>query len=230
VVTGTGRCGTVYMARLLTSVGIPCGHESIFDWHGPNWATRRLNGEEPIECSCVSTMRFDNGSWTPIPNWVDAKEIVAESSYMAAPFLKDILKDVPVIHVVRNPIKVINSFCNYLGYFQSSTPSNTYEQFIYRHIPSLREDMSPYDRAAVYYAGWNAIISRTTKSFFRLEDGPDSILKMLGKDGDHFDDRAINTQKKPMEKFSMGQLSEYANGLVRNVGEAYGYDLDKLVI
>ena len=30
LVTGTGRCGTVYMAELLTSLGIPCGHESLF--------------------------------------------------------------------------------------------------------------------------------------------------------------------------------------------------------
>ena len=28
--TGTGRCGTAYMSKLLTSVGIPCGHESLF--------------------------------------------------------------------------------------------------------------------------------------------------------------------------------------------------------
>ena len=34
LVTGTGRSGTVYMARLLTSLGIPCSHEMIFDYRG----------------------------------------------------------------------------------------------------------------------------------------------------------------------------------------------------
>jgi hypothetical protein len=30
LVAGTGRCGTVYMARLLTSLGINCLHEGVF--------------------------------------------------------------------------------------------------------------------------------------------------------------------------------------------------------
>lgn len=30
IVTGTGRCGTNYMANVLTSAGIPCGRESVF--------------------------------------------------------------------------------------------------------------------------------------------------------------------------------------------------------
>jgi len=30
LVTGTGRCGTGYAAELLTSAGIPCGHEDVY--------------------------------------------------------------------------------------------------------------------------------------------------------------------------------------------------------
>lgn len=35
VVTGTGRCGTGFMSKLLTSAGVPCGHEAIFGPGGP---------------------------------------------------------------------------------------------------------------------------------------------------------------------------------------------------
>lgn len=34
VVTGSGRCGTKYMSRLLTSAGAPCGHEQVFNAGG----------------------------------------------------------------------------------------------------------------------------------------------------------------------------------------------------
>ena len=34
IATGTGRCGTRYVSRVLSEVGIPCGHESIFQPKG----------------------------------------------------------------------------------------------------------------------------------------------------------------------------------------------------
>jgi len=107
LVTGTGRCGTVYMARLLTLAGIPCGHESIFDWKGITWAKRRLAGEVPLELSSISTIRLENGRWSPEPEWLtDVEAIEAESSYMAAPFLEEsFLSETKVIHLVRHPIK-----------------------------------------------------------------------------------------------------------------------------
>lgn len=38
VVTGTGRCGTGYMAKLLTAMGVPCGHEMVYKPDGPEWS------------------------------------------------------------------------------------------------------------------------------------------------------------------------------------------------
>lgn len=34
LVTGTGRCGTGYTAKLLTAAGVPCGHEEVFTPQG----------------------------------------------------------------------------------------------------------------------------------------------------------------------------------------------------
>jgi hypothetical protein len=34
VVVGTGRCGTGYVAELLTQLSIRCGHERIYSWRG----------------------------------------------------------------------------------------------------------------------------------------------------------------------------------------------------
>jgi hypothetical protein len=33
VVTGSGRCGTKWMSKALTSAGVPCGHESVFGFN-----------------------------------------------------------------------------------------------------------------------------------------------------------------------------------------------------
>ena len=120
LVTGTGKCGTVFMARFLTSLGIPCGHESIFDWKGYKWAEKRLANKERIELSNTSKSSYHPQAVpgqriVQLEKWIDINELEAESSYMAAPFLgRDILKDVTIIHIVRNPIKVVNSFCNYI--------------------------------------------------------------------------------------------------------------------
>lgn len=37
VVTGSGRCGTTWMSRALTRVGIPAGHEEVFNPWSPDW-------------------------------------------------------------------------------------------------------------------------------------------------------------------------------------------------
>jgi hypothetical protein len=44
VITGTGRCGTVFTARLLTNVGVPCGHEDVFTKKGVRHL-RHLEGD-----------------------------------------------------------------------------------------------------------------------------------------------------------------------------------------
>lgn len=42
VVTGTGRCGTRYLAYVLSASGVTCGHEEVFTPDGPGmWAGRR---------------------------------------------------------------------------------------------------------------------------------------------------------------------------------------------
>lgn len=211
IVTGTGRSGTVYMARLLTSVGVLCGHETIFDYAGIDAARRRLTGELSLNLSVCSTVKFDpltktheNISWHP-----DVNNIVADSSYMAAPFLEDdIVSDAEIIHVVRDPIKVINSFCNSLNYFSDVNSSDSYERFIYGVFPELKSHMPQYDRAALYYLLWNKMIEQSAvKFFFRVEDDSVDVLKFLklDKNMQHYND----TQTNVFEKIKEDTLCSY---------------------
>jgi hypothetical protein len=81
VVVGTGYCGTKYAAELLSSVGILCGHESLF-------LPRGLVAEH--------VRRKD---------W---RELRAESSAFAGPYLHTpMLRGAVIIHLVRHPILVL---------------------------------------------------------------------------------------------------------------------------
>ena len=228
IVTGTGRCGTVYAAKFLTSLGIPCGHETIFNWQGLEFAKKRLNKEYPRHLSGASKTTFNFGNPVHGDDWVDVDVIEAESSYMAAPYLdSDILKDVKIIHFVRHPSRVINSFCNFLGYFSKSSFTNIYERFIYSKFPVLQHEMSQYDRAALYYILWNKQIK--SHFFQRLEDPKDDLMDFLGSKSDHFfDQKNANTFAKPSKKFQLCNLEnkKIKSNLI-DLGLEYGYDMNE---
>lgn len=231
LITGTGRCGTVFMAQLFTLAGIPCGHESIFDWKGVTWAKKRIAGEVPLELSNISTIRMENGTWSPVPEWLpDVESIQAESSYMAAPFLAEpFLRDTKVIHVVRHPIRVIHSFCNSLEYFAHVHGTNSYEQNIYRRFPELKEDIPRYDRAALYYVRWNQMIQDHKPDLFvRLEDDLSLLFEFIGKDKVKPEDVRPNAWNKPI-KYRFSSVTQIESDEVRKqlveAGEKYGYQM-----
>ena len=224
IVTGTGRCGTVFLARWLTSLGMPCGHESIYDYRGLEAAKRRLSGEEKVCLSfCSTTKRDEEGKWHSIPEWLkDLNDIVADSSYMAAPHLEHI--ECPILHVVRHPSKVINSFCNYIDYFTSHEPQNVYEQFIYKTLPELTHEMPQYDRAALYYVLWNRMIEPYAGLRWDIEGNPNVVMNWLGIKGEVFEDKSINTFKKPAKRFAIRdiQSNDIKNQLIE-ICRSYNY-------
>ena len=164
-VVGTGRCGTVFFAKLLTAIGLPCGHERIFGPDGLEGALKfnHQNSEVAINSGLSNKNNF----------------FVAESSYMAVPFLEhSLLSDATIIHAVRNPIKVILSFHNKLQYWHSAYP-NRWESFIENHV---NLNGSSLDKCCSYVVQWNRKIEEAKKRKYhrvRLEDGIDELLKFL---------------------------------------------------
>lgn len=234
LVTGTGRSGTVYMARLLTSVGIPCGHEAVFNWEGFDEAKRRLDGESPLDPSYASQTKWQDGKWVPLEKWMPpVEQIVADSSYLSAPWLhSELLEGVHVIHTVRNPIDVVQSFVNYIGYFHSEEPTNKYEDFIYKFIPELKIKMNKYERAALYWVNWNQMIEFAKPEFRnRVEDGPQSVLMHLNIMCEPFikpfSDNTVNSYKKSVtEQFGLHHLNSriIRDGLILKAS-SYGYKI-----
>lgn len=217
------------MARFLTSLGIPCGHESIFDWNGLEIALRRLQGQEPKVLSVISQENCH------APEWVDPESIEAESSYMAAPYLDhDVLRKTVIIHLVRHPVKVVNSFCNYHGYFQDPKQyKEDWEGFIYSHLPDLTDpSLTHYDRACLYYVLWNEMIEHKLafRGFFfhRIENDPSQVADFLDMTmpPTAFNDNSINTLKKACKPFDVRLISsQEIKKRFMDIGERYGYNM-----
>jgi hypothetical protein len=190
LVVGTGRCGSVYAAKLLSSVGLPCTHEAIFQHDGLDACLDRLSGKTPLEVSFISKLASLADESRGV-NWFKDDEkyrIVAESSYMAAPYLDHpSLANVSIIHIVRHPLKVINSFVAGFEYFNDwcllMKDFEEYHKFIYGHVPELYNRMSPVVRCALYWIRWNQMIEEKSKGhryfLYRVEHDPSKLFSFL---------------------------------------------------
>lgn len=197
IVTGTGRCGTVYIAKLLSSLGYPCGHETIFQCDGMTYNKARMENSTELPTLTVSPiakLASEDDEKNGFIWYGNNRELVADASYMAAPFIdKECFRGVGVIHTIRNPLKVINSFVVGMKYFQEDNLSEEWEdvtysvrdyhKFIYKYIPELNKPMHPATRAALYYIKWNQMIETKSenKEYFlhRVEDKLDKLFEFL---------------------------------------------------
>lgn len=239
LITGTGRCGTVYCAKFLTAAGIPCGHEAVFDYQGFAVALKRLNGDAPLALSDASQMRVHpDGSITRLATYVDLEQLRADSSYLAAPFLDhERLKDTQVIHVVRHPVSVIQSFCFYLDYFQGHMPhpandiTRRYEFFIYTALPELMNyDLSVVERCALYYVKWNRLIHDKLRNrshlFLKIEDASVKLGDYLGRSAPSVQKDENTFYKKTARKFTLADIqSKYVLDELTSYAKEIGYTL-----
>lgn len=206
IVTGTGRCGTLFMANLLTSMGHPCTHEAVFTTEGWEHAWNVINGFKPAINSRIS--RGDNLSDYEMDS-------VAESSYMAAPFLARM--SVKVIHVVRSPLKVISSLVgDGFRQFSESWPTDfeddphhfDYERFIYENLPELAGESNQIDRACLFYVRWNEMIEASGRVdlFHRIEDGPAKVKQYFNFGGECYGNTKCNSAEDQSRKWSPSQI------------------------
>ena len=157
-------------------------------------------------------------------------DIVADSSYMAAPFLEK-FPDTKVIHIVRNPMMVVKSFLGF-GYFTQPFPANPinngdhikYEEFMYSHLPELTEEMPQIDRACLYWANWNELIEGSGRVEYRhrIEDSVDGLSNFLGSQGTYRNTKCNSFGDGIKWRLSNIQ-SNHVKQRLRDVAKRYGY-------
>lgn len=238
LVVGTGRCGTVFLAKLLSSVGIPCGHETFFQCDDLAFERLKDSPELPsLNVSWIARCASEQDEQEGKLWFGEKRKLEADSSYMAAPFLDNpALDQTAIIHVVRHPLKVINSFIEGWNYFtpqEDKTESfwhsaAEYHQFIYQHVPELNSDLTPIDKAAFFYVRWNEMIARKSmgKRYLRqrIEDNLENLFVFLDTKPVSWYNKVANKSGAVDKITSFDQIS---NEKIRKdlvwMAEKYGY-------
>ena len=156
LVTGCGRSGTRYVADLFTAIGVPCGWERILNpMKAPEHRARDYK-------YCLHKLG-----------------IYGDSNWLAVPYMKRIPRDVRVIHLVRDPLKVIRSFL-YLRFFGDDHIHCGYQGdrchtiLPSTHVRGLDAYPSAIERCMAYWVGWNRLCEHWAAEFecvrVRLED------------------------------------------------------------
>uniref|UniRef100_A0A6M3M7S3 Putative sulfotransferase domain contining protein n=1 Tax=viral metagenome TaxID=1070528 RepID=A0A6M3M7S3_9ZZZZ len=207
---GTGRCGTRYVAKLLSSAGLLCGHEYFFSYPGLVEARRRLGQER--------------------------NAYVGDASWLAVPLLESPeLRDALVVHIVRHPKAVIESM---LRVPPGLAPP--YDAYLRRHLPIMWAYDEEIDRDALRYVGWNRWIERLCADGrpyvrYRVEDGPMALFELmqevgavnkLPNEGDLFSNTKCNTKGAEREHVEADPdaINFMLRVQLREVTQEYGYD------
>lgn len=159
LVTGSGRCGTGFVAKLLTSAGCRCTHEQIFNPNGWDHAVEQMR------------MMDEHPEW----KWR------GESSWCAAVYLdRPALRDVTVVHLVRHPKQVLDS-C--LRRYKFNHPYyGPYYHWLAKHLPGLDEQDTPEGKAAYRYLRLNELVEKRADIFHQVEHDPKELLAKLDID------------------------------------------------
>ena len=236
LVTGLPKGATTYMCRLLTSLNIMCGHESIFKTQGLEHAKKIINGEIQPTTSYCSLVDLKTNKKRDFE--FDPKKIIAESSYMSAPYLNDpILKNTKIIFVVRNPWNTLTSFflCAHM-WNRPIKASKPYIDFCEKNIPNIDPTESPLNKCVHFMIKWHEIIEKKLKDnknyiIFKSEEKINNkLLKFLKKEKNknkYFDNTKENSWRSgneiPIKKRQL--TNEHAHEFEK-ICKKYDYPLD----
>jgi len=182
------------MANLLSKLGLPCGHERIFNI----WRICHIeNFEDPM-------IAFHNP---------DTKQ--GDASFLSIPYLDQLPAGTVVLHQIRNPLKVIQSHMGIRFFADPYVPSmNLAEEhpqilsFIGAHCAKIIAGETEIQRCMRYWYLWNRLAERARDKpgliymRYRIEelDIPllENILKRISPDfrANNYDDALQSISKK----------------------------------
>ncbi len=183
VITGCGRSGTGYLAKLLEGLGCPCGHEALFNPARLGWTDSSLMARVSYK---VNRPLGGRAFLTPEEFWPHRDEfwpeqIPGESSWLAVPYLACLPPGTIVLHQVRDPIPVVRSLVR-TKLFQR--PRSPYTVFAEEFCEALRHG-SPLERSIHYWLEWNRMAEQAQslpglRYFrYRLEDVDESLVEEI---------------------------------------------------
>ena len=157
VVTGTGRSGTLYSARLFTEAGLPCGHEDYFRYW-PAWFERGQRREQPYAALREPYYRARESARRL------RSPVVGDASWLAVPRLKHFRG--AVFLQVRHPLQVVRGFVGN-EFFTNPEEHGHYHGYATQFF-GLTGD--PVQDALRWWLDWNQRAERHADITYRLED------------------------------------------------------------
>lgn len=172
IVTGTGRCGTGYISRVLTSAGVECTHEGVFR---PNRSPAGIDIPPGLVTDDEVRARIAANRDHPEWGWQ------GEASWLAVPYLgwPDV-EGMTVVHLVREPKKVIDSQMRMMAF--DYTRGGLFYQFQLENMPELATIDDEFIQAGYFYVGWNRRIEPYADIRWKVEDDVRGLLDQLGID------------------------------------------------
>lgn len=119
---------------------------------GTGFYSNLLN-ENGISCGHESFIDFRG---------IKNENFIAESSWLAVPFLKQLNPEIQVLRTLRKPVLVIKSFYE-LSVLNENFSHSPYQQFIYNYLPLISK-YNEITRIALYYRDWNALFDKESRS------------------------------------------------------------------
>jgi hypothetical protein len=194
VVTGTGRSGTAYMARLLSAAGHSCGHEELFTPHtsGPpafgerqgdsSWLAAPFLPGLPEGCVVLHQVR------NPL-------EVLR--SFLGIQMFDDGFRLPAQVRLRRQAWRLREQARARLGPGSAQQPPPLradFGGFIRRHTPEVYASSDERVRGITHWVTWNRLVERAGDMAddryvrYRLEDVDPALLArldgLLGGDGD----------------------------------------------
>lgn len=144
LVTGCGRSGSMFTARLFNELGVRTSHEEFFTAYTP--------------LSTVGTFKA----------WLRQTSTIGEVSGLAGAYVACDLGHIARAHLVRNPVAVIASLVGLQDLHpQSHNLANI--KYNFRHIPQMSRDDSPVVLAMKYWLYWNRRVRVAGHKAYRVE-------------------------------------------------------------
>jgi hypothetical protein len=171
VIAGCSRSGTTYMAKLMSNLGLACGHERIFNiW--------RICGIGELT--------------EPMVNFFEADSKQGDASFLSIPYLNQLPEGTVILHQVRNPLEVIRSHMGIRFFADPPVPSiylaNEHAQildFLRKHSPEMFQTDSEIARCMRYWYFWNRIAEEAKSNAsltylrYRVEDIDPALMRRI---------------------------------------------------
>lgn len=230
VVTGCGRSGTGYMAKVMSEIGYACGHERVFNiYERPPFAARELKGD---------------ASWlaAPFVQHLDGTLVLHQVRHPVEVIRS--FAGLRFFSVRPGAWSRMRYWARKRGLVNTRVPETIFMEYVDRFCPSVFRGRGGLERAIRYWVHWNTMVENAAAASgapylrYRVEDLSvpllSEIITLLGRrpKSELISSilgnvpSTVNQRQRDLS-ITPRQIAQSSSGSkLVSLAERYGYDLD----